>query len=718
MDLIPVTSGVPVGSETVSGIVEIATLAQMNANTKTGSGGGRLVVPCDLYLTGAGLTSLNGQTGNSQTFAVGTTGTDFAINSLANVHTFNLPSASATNRGALTSTDWTTFNNKISFPAGTGIMAQTGASTITDRTLTGTTSRITISNGDGVAGNPTFDVGTNVIVSTGSYSDPSWITTLAGSKISGNISGSAANVTGVVAIANGGTNSSSALNNNQLLFSSGGKIVELGAATSGQIPIGSTGAAPVLAAPTASNGIVVTVGAGSLAITPTYGTLVNTITQGNDTRLAPAPTAAGKILYDTGSAYAETAAGTTSQVLHGAPGSPTWAAVALATEVSGTLPIANGGTGQTAKTAAYDALSPTTTKGDIEVNNNTNNVRLAVGTDNFALVADSSQATGLAWKAISAVVLSQDTYGNGQDGSATITAGTTTLTQDTYYINLTITSTGILVPNGYRFFVNGTLTINAGGIIQWNGNDGSVGSAGAGGVGGAGGTGGAALTTTNLKGSAVGITGAAGRNATAGPPINGTAGGSTASSFATAFADKGGRGGAGTGGQSTGGNAGAIVASNIRPFSSVFLLRMLDEAPGITPAALAFNGIAGGAGGGGSGAVSAAGGGGGGNGSNGGTIVFAAKTIVNNGAITANGGVGGNGGNRQVVGGDAAGGGGGGSGGAGGSIGYVYSTKSGSGTFTVNGGAGGSPGTSDGTPGTSGSTGTVGSIIALQLVST
>ena len=50
---------------------------------------------------------------------------------------------------------------------------------------------------------------TNGVYTTGTYADPSWITSLAGSKISGNISGSAANVTGTVAIANGGTNATS-----------------------------------------------------------------------------------------------------------------------------------------------------------------------------------------------------------------------------------------------------------------------------------------------------------------------------------------------------------------------------------------------------------------------------------------------------------------------------------------------------------------------------
>src|SRR5208282_5787328 len=40
--------------------------------------------------------------------------------------------------------------------------------------------------------------GTHVIVDTGSYADPSWITSLAGSKITGSISGNAASITGSI----------------------------------------------------------------------------------------------------------------------------------------------------------------------------------------------------------------------------------------------------------------------------------------------------------------------------------------------------------------------------------------------------------------------------------------------------------------------------------------------------------------------------------------
>jgi hypothetical protein len=70
---------------------------------------------CQVITTfSTGLTALNGLTAQVQNFATGTTGTDFGISSTGTTHTFNLPIASATNTGKLSSTDWTAFNSKLS----------------------------------------------------------------------------------------------------------------------------------------------------------------------------------------------------------------------------------------------------------------------------------------------------------------------------------------------------------------------------------------------------------------------------------------------------------------------------------------------------------------------------------------------------------------------------------------------------------------------------
>jgi hypothetical protein len=66
------------------------------------------------------------------------------------------------------------------------------------------------------------------------------------------------------------------------------------------------------------------------------------------------------------------------------------------------IAIANGGTGQTTAVAAFDALAPTTTKGDIIAHNGTDNIRVAVGaTNGHVLTVDSAEASGVKWAAAS-----------------------------------------------------------------------------------------------------------------------------------------------------------------------------------------------------------------------------------------------------------------------------------------------------------------------------
>jgi len=65
--------------------------------------------------------------------------------------------------------------------------------------------------------------------------------------------------------------------------------------------------------------------------------------------------------------------------------------------------IADGGTGQTTATAAFDALDPLTTKGDLVANDGTNSVRLAPGSNGLVLTADSVAAPGVKWAAVGGV---------------------------------------------------------------------------------------------------------------------------------------------------------------------------------------------------------------------------------------------------------------------------------------------------------------------------
>lgn len=68
---------------------------------------------CEISTTfSTGMSALNTLTSPTQYFSTGTSGSNFGISSLGETHTFNLPIASATNTGKLSSSDWSTFNNK------------------------------------------------------------------------------------------------------------------------------------------------------------------------------------------------------------------------------------------------------------------------------------------------------------------------------------------------------------------------------------------------------------------------------------------------------------------------------------------------------------------------------------------------------------------------------------------------------------------------------
>ncbi len=227
-------------------------------------------------------------------------------------------------------------------------------------------------------------------------------------------------------------------------------------------------------------------------------------------------------------------------------------------------------------------------------------------------------------------------FGDGSDGDVTIST-LVQLGKEMHYNNLTITSTGTLKPFGYRIFVKGTLTIQAGGSINDDGNSAT------------GMTGGAILNSRNYLVAAAGQ-GANGRNTTGNGTIgNGSGGNSSLNN--NNVAPSGGAGGIVPLGAAGGGGSAAQPSPNQKWASQAiyFGARLTNGGFG--------GGAAGGSGGCNVGTGTAASGGGGGGG---GICWVAAYKVVNAGRISANGG---NGGNATATGDGAAGGGGGGGGG-------------------------------------------------------
>ena len=109
--------------------------------------------------------------------------------------------------------------------------------------------------------------------------------------------------------------------------------------------------------------------------------------------------------------------------------------VSLSTQVSGTLPISNGGTGQTSAAAAYNALSPMTTTGDIEYESATGTAsRLGIGSTGQVLTVVSGKP---AWSSAGTGTVTSVTFtGDGTvlsstPSSAVTSSGTLTASLNT-----------------------------------------------------------------------------------------------------------------------------------------------------------------------------------------------------------------------------------------------------------------------------------------------
>ena len=136
---------------------------------------------------------------------------------------------------------------------------------------------------------------------------------------------------------------------------------------------------------------------------------LNNVILGNNTGavLFVAPGTSGNVLTSNGTTWTSNAAaggggsGTVTSVGLVAPamftvtGSPVTTSGNLTLSYSGTaLPVANGGTGQTTASAAFNALSPVTTTGDLIIGNGTNSAtRLAIGANTYVLTSNGTTAS-------------------------------------------------------------------------------------------------------------------------------------------------------------------------------------------------------------------------------------------------------------------------------------------------------------------------------------
>lgn len=116
----------------------------------------------------------------------------------------------ATNTGKVLQTDgsnmsWATVSGSSTIPGGAGMVAQTSTGNFAMRTATGTSARVTLTNGDGVSGNPTVDIASTYVGQTS-------ITTL-GTVTTGIWSGTA------VGVSKGGTGATTAAGANDSLYS-------------------------------------------------------------------------------------------------------------------------------------------------------------------------------------------------------------------------------------------------------------------------------------------------------------------------------------------------------------------------------------------------------------------------------------------------------------------------------------------------------------------
>jgi hypothetical protein len=308
---------------------------------------------------------------------LGTTGTDLS-STVANstttpVITLNVPTASATNRGALSSADWTTFNNKGS---GT-VTSVTGTSPVVSSG--GATPAISLASGYGDTQNPYASKTANYFLASpdGSAGVPTFRAVVATDipTLNQNTTGTASNVTGIVAVANGGSGTATPA------LVAGTNVTITGSWPNQTINSSNPGGTVTAVSVTSANGFA---GTSSGGATPalTLSTTITGVLKGNGTAISAAASGTdysdGTSSLATGILKSTTTTGALSIAVAADFPTLNQNTTGTASNVTGTVAIANGGTGQTTQQAALTALSGTQTSGQYLRSNGTNTLLSAI----------------------------------------------------------------------------------------------------------------------------------------------------------------------------------------------------------------------------------------------------------------------------------------------------------------------------------------------------
>ena len=265
---------------------------------------------------------------------------------------------------------------------GTGATTASGARTNLDVPST-SGSGATGTWGISVSGNAATV--TNGVYTTGSYADPTWITSIAGSKVSGNITGQAGSVANALTAGTGISYSVGTTYDGSVAVTINNSAPDQTVSLTGGTGISTSGTYPSFTITnTLPDQVVALTGAGTTSISGTYPNF--TITS-NDQYVGTVTSVSGTGTVN-GISLSGTVTSSGSLTLGG-----TLSGVDLATQVTGTLPIANGGTGQTTASAAFNALSPVTSTGDLILGNGANSsTRLPIGANNYVLTSNGTTA--------------------------------------------------------------------------------------------------------------------------------------------------------------------------------------------------------------------------------------------------------------------------------------------------------------------------------------